>query len=161
MKNILIIEGKTDIKPEEEGKLRVDQNVSEIIDEFNNPMYGNITIFSLLTHTSGILPDPGAFFEPYIKEWDWFEKEQWIEGVLSGALLFKSGKEWRYSSIGFVILGEIIKRVSKMGYEKFIDENILKPLGMEDTYFNVPDEKVKRVSFTDEMQEKWFYERII
>jgi len=137
----------------ERGLLRLDQAVAEIIKEFDNPMFNKITVFHLLTHTSGIRPDPGVFFEPYPVYRDWDEK--WIENVLSDFLAVEPGKEWRYSSSGFTILAEIVSRVSGVHFEKYVIENITKPLGMNDTFFDVPEELKNRLCISQEWEEKW------
>ena len=77
----------------EKGKIRLDQKASEFIDEFRNPMYEKINIFNLLTHTSGIRPDPGSLLEPYPREWNWFDTKDWIKESLKG--FFSSGTRQR------------------------------------------------------------------
>ena len=135
----------------EQGKIRLDQSVSEIIDEFKDPMFQKITIFHLLTHTSGIRPDPGVFFEPYPVNWFSGNKD-WIKGILTDYLAIEPGKEWRYSSAGFTILAEIVTRVSGLHFEKYVLENITKPLGMKDTFFDIPDGYLDRICMTNEYE---------
>ncbi|MGE5615187.1 MAG: serine hydrolase domain-containing protein [Bacillota bacterium] len=142
----------------EKGKLRLDQSVSEILKEFKNPMYEKINITHLLTHTSGVMPDPGVFFEPYPLGWKAYGTKNWIKAMLTGSLAVEPGKEWRYSSAGFTILAEIVSRVSGVHFEKYVIDNIARPLGMNDTFFDVPDELSGRVCFTNKYEEKWFHE---
>lgn len=118
----------------EQGKIRLDQPVAEIIEEFKTPVHEKISIFHLLTHTSGLRPDPGVFFEPYPLDWRWLDTKNWIRDSLRDFLLLEPGKEWRYSSTGFTILSEIITRVSGVFAEKYIIDNIAKPLGMDNTF---------------------------
>jgi len=55
----------------EDGKLRVNQNVGEIIPEFSNKPFNDITIAHLLSHTSGLHPDGGCFENKYfVSPWD-------------------------------------------------------------------------------------------
>jgi CubicO group peptidase (beta-lactamase class C family) len=139
----------------EKGIIRIDQRVSEIIDEFKTPMFEKITIFNLLTHTSGIRPEPGAFFEPYPIEWDFFNSRDWIKGILRDFAAVEPGKEWRYSSAGFTILGEIVTRVSGVHFEKYVIKNIVQPLGMNNTFFDIPDELRHKICLNNEWEEKW------
>ncbi len=61
-------------------------------------------------------------------------------------LLFDPGTKWSYSNIGYNVLGRIIEIVSKQSYDAFLRQRIFEPLGMQDTYFFVPDEKLNRVA---------------
>jgi CubicO group peptidase (beta-lactamase class C family) len=133
----------------EDGKLYLYKGVSEILDEFNTPQHRKITIEHLLSHTSGsVMPDSGSMDEAYprpfipFSEKDWEDTEECkskvITHFLSGPKLNDPGKEWMYSTAGFIILAEIICRVSGISYFRFIKEYILDPLGMDHTFFNVP-----------------------
>ncbi len=139
----------------EQGKIRLDQPVSEIIDEFADPMFQKINIHHLLTHTSGIRPDPGVFFEPYPVDW-FYGKKNWIKLVLSDFVAVEPGREWRYSTAGFSILSEIVSRVSGMHYDKYVLENITKPLGMKDSFFDIPEGYLDRICMTDKYEQKWY-----
>ena len=69
------------------------------------------------------------------------------------------GKEWRYSSSGFTILAEVITRVSGVHFEQYVLNNITQPLGMHNSYFDIPDDLVDRLYFSNEWEEKWFSKR--
>jgi len=147
----------------EQGKLFLRQSVADWIEEFKHPMYEQINIMHLLTHTSGLRADPFYYLEPYPAGWgsimfayqpetdgpyaitdpEELEKKQrtaWIRAILAGKPLSKPGEEWNYSSAGYTLLGEVIARVSGMRYEQYIMEHIVKPLGLERTFFEVPEE---------------------
>jgi CubicO group peptidase (beta-lactamase class C family) len=61
-------------------------------------------------------------------------------------LLFQPGTKWSYSSPGIEILGRIIEVCSGQKYEDFIADRILKPLGMKDSFFFAPADKVERIA---------------
>ncbi|OAB40343.1 serine hydrolase domain-containing protein [Paenibacillus antarcticus] len=124
----------------EDGQLYIDQPVSTILEEFNTPVHKDITLFHLLTHTSGILPVTGYYNEPYPREW-WGVNgmENWIRKVLQGPLICQPGDAYNYSSAGFALLGEIVSRVSGIKYEDYVLANIIHPLGMTRTFFDVPE----------------------
>jgi CubicO group peptidase (beta-lactamase class C family) len=148
----------------ERGKLFLRQPIAEWIEEFKHPMYERVTILHLLTHTSGLQADPFYFQEPYPMGW-WdilpaFEpetegpfavteaeelekqrKSAWLKAVLSGKPLAEPGEKWMYSSAGYAILGEIVKRVSGINYEQYVMEHIVQPLGLNSTFFDVPSER--------------------
>lgn len=127
----------------EDGEIYLQQPVATILEEFDTPMHNDIEIFHLLTHTAGIIADPGYFKEPYQRGWwDGFngEKDNWIKAMLAGPKLSKPGEVWNYSSAGYTILGEIVSRVSGMPFEEYVTKNILKPLSMDRSFFQVPEE---------------------
>jgi CubicO group peptidase (beta-lactamase class C family) len=140
----------------EDGLLHIHQPVAEILKEFDNPYHKGITVFHLLTHTSGVYPDPGYFGEPYSRSW--YEnipgKSNWIKRVLSGPLHNKPGEAWNYSSAGFALLGEIVTRLSGTHYEKYVLDRITVPLGMNHTLFNVTETMYKNVCMTAKWEDK-------
>ncbi|MCC3377473.1 serine hydrolase [Cohnella sp. REN36] len=161
----------------EQGKLNLRQPVSHWIEEFKHPKYAGIRIWHLLTHTSGIWPDPGYYTEPYpFGSWDVrfaFEpdtegpfavkdeeealrlrKSAWIRAMLSGSPGGEPGREWRYSSIGYSVLGEIISRASGMPFETYILRHITEPLGMSRTFFEVPEALHGEVCVTNDWDER-------
>jgi CubicO group peptidase (beta-lactamase class C family) len=140
----------------EEGYIYLGQKVAEILKEFDTPIHKDITVFHLLTHTSGVYADPGYFNEPYTR--DWYEylpgKGNWIENVLAGPLHNQPGEAWNYSSAGFSFLGEIVTRISKIPYEQYVLDKITLPLGMNSTMFNIPESLHDNVCVTAEWEEK-------
>ena len=98
-----------------------------------------ITIWHLLTHTSGL--------PPYIKDQDitaHFGSFCTLENLIAYiAALEKTnppGEEFHYSCLGFICLSSIIKQITGQNLAEFSRENIFLPLGMDHTLFNPPDE---------------------
>ncbi|GGG74020.1 serine hydrolase domain-containing protein [Paenibacillus radicis (ex Gao et al. 2016)] len=148
------------------GKLALHQSVSSILPEFNTDMHRGITIFHLLTHTSGLQGDPGFHMEPYSLPWyEWAVREMktqnsgigWITMLLAGPVHNKPGKEWIYNSSGFVLLGEVIAKVSGKSYDEYIRDEITQPLGMNRTFMQVPEEFRSQVCCTNE----WELEQVL
>ena len=142
----------------EDGKLRVNQRVGEFIEEFDTPPFNEITIAHLLSHTSGMQADPNCFENKYfVSPWDFIERireKNWIAASLHSGLRRKPGKEWAYSSFGYVILGEIVTRVSGIRAEDYIINNIVIPCGMKDTHFDIAKrEIVERLNIPNERTE--------
>ncbi len=142
----------------EDGRLYLEQAVSTLIQEFDTATHKEINIFHLLTHTSGICPDPGYLGEPYPRSW-WNdvndkdaneENNNWIKAILSGPAVSKPGEKWNYSSAGFMILGEIVSRLTGLPCEQYIIDKICRPIGMNDTFFDVPEKFHSRVCVTNE-----------
>src|SRR5271163_2428082 len=61
-------------------------------------------------------------------------------------LLFQPGTAWNYSNFGIAVLGQIIQVASGKPYEQFMAERIFEPLGMKDTFFEIPPDKAARVA---------------
>jgi len=123
----------------EDGKLWLGQPVKDIIPEFNTPVHGGISLWHLLTHTSGLPADPGYFQEPY--PIDWFghiDRDDWVKTILSGPIQSQPGEQWNYCSLGFAILGEIVSRISGMHFNDYVEKEIFKPLGMTRTFMEIP-----------------------
>ena len=155
----------------EDGLTRLDIPVGEILPQFNTPPYNGVTIFQLLTHTSGLHSDGGCFENKYqTNHWDMIykayklhDKEKdgefdWIAASLAtigNGFRAKPDTEWAYCSYGFMILGAVIEKLTGIHAHKYIEDNIAKPLGMKDTFFDLTPEIVKRCIITDEEQEKW------
>lgn len=130
----------------EDGKLWLEQPVSDILPEFRNQQHGTINLWNLLTHTSGLPADPGYFQEPYPVDWfGLLDTDNWIKVILSGPVQNRPGEKWNYCSLGFIILGEVISRVSGCHYNDFLEQQIFKPLGLEKTFLEVPKEMENEV----------------
>ncbi len=135
----------------EKGKLILEQPVSMYIKEFDTTIHRDISIFQLITHTSGLMGDSGSFLEPYPSGWWDIDKTSpynWIQRIISGPLAHERGQVWSYCSGGFCILGEIVTRVSGMVFEDYVVKNILEPIGMTRSFFCVPKELHDEVCLT-------------
>lgn len=150
----------------EDGILRFDLPVSAFLEQFNVEPFNKIDIYSLLTHTSGLFPDCAGSLIPYHKSYwqligEYFEKynpesgdPDWITAALNCGVNKKVGEEWQYCSFGFCLLGEIIKKVTGITAEQYIEEQILKPLGMKDTVWELTPELAGRAIIRNERHEK-------
>ncbi len=103
----------------------------------------SITIRDLLTHTSGVTTPEAirgilATFDRTLAEA--------VALYSQSPLEFEPGTKWSYSNAGIATLGRIIEVVSDQPYERFIDERILKPLGMKDSFFFPPADKLDRIA---------------
>ena len=148
------------------GLLFLTQSVSSVLPELDTDKHREITIFHLLTHTSGLRGDPGFYTEPYELPWfEWMAREHkkhdsnsnWIKIILAGPLQNMPGKEWIYSTSAYALLGAIIAKVSGRSYEQYIHDEILQPLGMENSFFTIPSAYKENVCVTNEWEEKQVY----
>lgn len=149
----------------EDGLIRFDDPVGSILTQFDVPPFNKIDIYSLLTHTSGLFPDWKGDLPYFRDHWtlidQYFENYKpedgeldWIKASLSCGVDRPVGQEWQYCSFGFCLLGEIIKKVTGVSAEQYIEEQIAKPLGMKDTMFDPTPELAKRFIIRDGEYEK-------
>lgn len=105
-----------------------------------------ITIQHLLTHTSGLASGGlGTAVTGRLP----LDAETTLASLMPkyGAvpLDFQPGSRWSYSSgVGLNVVARIVEIVSNKPFDEFLRERIFEPLGMNDTYFNVPPEKASR-----------------
>lgn len=127
------------MKLQEMGRLKLDDAVVNHLPWFNpqNEFAGEppVTIRQLLTHTSG-LPGEAAF--PYWTDHIFPTREQMIAALPGQALLNPPDVRYRYSNLGLAVAGEVVAAASGEPYEKFVEDHILKPLGMNNTYVILP-----------------------
>ncbi|HXV87240.1 MAG TPA: serine hydrolase domain-containing protein [Gemmatimonadales bacterium] len=121
----------------EEGKLAPEDRVSRFLPSFDNERSRDITIFQLLTHTSGIT---GAIYNdqsdpPQIP---YATLREAVDAVGAKGPEFPPGTRYSYSDPGSSTLGAVIAQVSGMPAEDFIQRRILDPLGMRDSYLLLP-----------------------
>lgn len=143
----------------EDGLLYLEQTVATIIEEFDTPVYNQINIFHLLTHTAGICPVTGYFGESYPDEREWWKEDNWIKAGLAGPVYASPGETWIYCTFGYVILGEIITRVTGIHGEEYIRRNILDPLSMNDTFFDIPENLLGRTCFVFDWEKEELYQK--
>ncbi|GJM28036.1 MAG: serine hydrolase [Cyclobacteriaceae bacterium] len=167
----------------EEGKFQLDDPISKYIPEFKNPQVidtyryrdttyttraadQEITIRHLLTHTSGIgygvIDGDERFKMIYHKAGvtDLFTTkpitiEQSVKKLASLPLHHNPGEKFTYSE-GLDVLGYFIEVVSGMPFDEFLRKRLFDPLGMDDTWFYLPNSKADRlVTVQQEENGQW------
>lgn len=119
---------------EERGKLEVKNPIKQYLPDAP-AAWNQITIFNLLTHTSGI-PDFTRFPD--------YEKtlatpttaDALVARFRDKPLDFPPGSKYSYSNSGYVLLGYLIEKVSGETYREFVQDNIFVPLGMRDSGYD-------------------------
>jgi uncharacterized protein YbbC (DUF1343 family) len=106
------------------GKLSLDQPVRSVLPEFKDDA---VTLRHLLTHTSGI--------KPGLDRENWSGYDEGIRRALAEVPQNRPGAIFRYSDINYILLGEIVRRVSGEPLDVFAKKNVFVPLHMYDTTF--------------------------
>jgi CubicO group peptidase (beta-lactamase class C family) len=120
---------------EERGKLKTEDLVKKYIPDAPSA-WDRITIFHLLTHTSGI---PSFTDSPDYREWEKkpATPEELVKRFRDKALDFEPGSKFKYSNSGYVLLGYLVDKISSEKYPQFVKDNIFTPLGMKESGYDV------------------------
>ena len=119
---------------EERGKLKVEDPVKKYLPDAP-AAWDKVTIFNLLTHTSGI-PSFTGFPDYHSTEAIATTPEQLVARFRDKPLEFQPGEKWNYSNSGYLLLGYLIEKISQQSYRQFVQENIFNPLGMKDSGYD-------------------------
>lgn len=112
------------------GKLRIQDPVSRYIQEFQGEGRDAVTIRHLLTHTSG-LPDMLPENEALRKRSA--PLKEFVAATCKTPLLFKPGTKVQYQSMGILLAGEIVERITGTALPRFLDKEVFEPLKMSRT----------------------------
>ena len=128
----------------EEGRLRLNDPVAQVIPEFSANGKQDITVRQLLTHFSGLRPDLDVFSPVR-----WSGKQHAYELANSEKPWSAPGARFRYSDINFIVLGEIVERLSGMTLDRYAAERIFQPLGMARTRYLPPASWIPMIAPTE------------
>jgi CubicO group peptidase (beta-lactamase class C family) len=116
---------------QERGKLSIDDPVSKYMPDAP-AAWSKITIYNVLTHTSGI-PNFTGFPDYRSTEWKDTNPTELVARFRDKPLEFEPGTKFNYSNSGYVLLGYLIEKTSGQSYADFLQQNIFTPLGMTST----------------------------
>lgn len=124
------------------GQVRLNDPVARYIPEFGQNDKEDVTVRQLLTHFSG-LPEDLDLKIP------WSGREQALQLAFDAKLVAPPGSQFRYSDINYIILGELVERVSKIPLDKYAEAHIFRALGMKQTSFNPPRAWLPKIAPTE------------
>ena len=125
----------------EQGKLRLQDPVARYWPDFKANGKDIITVHQLLTHYSGLRA--GLDLKP-----KWTGYKAAMQKIAAEKLSSFPGTQFLYSDINFMVLGELVSRVSGQPLDVYCAKNLFTPLGMKDTGFNPPASLQDRLAFT-------------
>ncbi|MDT7603308.1 MAG: hypothetical protein QOF61_1305 [Acidobacteriota bacterium] len=112
----------------ERGQVRLSDPLTRYIPEFKDEGRERVTIEHLLTHRAGFAPD----FD-LAQQWSGYDEA--IRRLPAERLRSAPGARFVYSDLGFIALGEVVRKASGMPLDEFARKNIYEPLGMRETGF--------------------------
>jgi uncharacterized protein YbbC (DUF1343 family)/CubicO group peptidase (beta-lactamase class C family) len=129
------------IKLFEEGRFRLNDRVTEYIPEFQGGT-SDITLRNLFTHFSGLPPD--VSLKP-----EWSGNRTGLRLAYTVKPTGPPGVRHVYSDINFILLGELVHRLSGLPLNEYARQNVFLPLGMKETTFLPPASWIPRIAPTE------------
>jgi uncharacterized protein YbbC (DUF1343 family)/CubicO group peptidase (beta-lactamase class C family) len=124
------------------GQVKLNDPVGRYIPEFAQNGKGEVTVRQLLTHYSGLPAD--LELKPY-----WRGLDEAYARANADKLVNPPGSTFLYSDVNFIVLGELVQRVSGMPLNQYAQNYIFGPLGMNMTMFNPPETWKSRIAPTE------------
>ena len=132
----------------ERGKFRLKDRVSKFIPEFAANGKKNITIQQLLTHQGGLIPDNALA--------DYNDgAELAFKRIYDLETYVEPGSKFVYTDVGFILLADLVKRITGQNVHEFSQENIFRPLGMKETGYVPSDALKQRCAVTEQREGRW------
>lgn len=126
----------------DQGKLELNMNVNQLIPEFP---YKQITVAHLLSHKSGI-PNYMYFAETYFKtKYRRLTNEDvvWMLKRYRPKLEFTPNSRYKYSNTNYVLLAYIVEKITKLPFERYMEDSVFKIIGMNNSTIFTPAMKLE------------------
>ena len=142
----------------EQGKFQLNDPVAKFVPELKDlsilvdgeltPATKQMTMQQLLTHTAGLSygfdpkhPVDKAYNEARL--WDEKDLDTWVARLAELPLMYEPGERWHYS-VAVDVTGLVVQRLSGQRFDEYLRDNLFVPLGMNDTFFEVPPDQAHR-----------------
>lgn len=126
----------------EEGRFRLDDPVVKFIPEFGTNNKEHITLRQLLSHTSGLV-----WWRDFHNHCH--SQAEFIAAICNEELNYPTGSKVVYSDLNFILLGEIVRRLTGQRIDAFAGARVFAPLSMNDTGFNPAQERAGNCAATE------------
>jgi len=134
--------------------IQTDDPLYRYLTEFNQSQKSDITIRHLLTHTAGLYEWQPLYYKAS-------NKIERYHAIAEMPLKYEVGKNRHYSDLGFMLLGDIIEKVSGLSLDRFLIQELYQPLGLKRTAFNPLDkgyDKIAATSHGNPFEKKMVYD---
>lgn len=130
------------------GLIKLDDPVAKHVPEFGQHGKEKVTVFHLLTHQGGLIPDNA------LADYADGPDSAW-ENIMALELRKPPGEKFIYSDVGYIVLAEMVSRITGQSVHEFTRKNIFRPLGMNETGY-LPDETLRRrAAPTERRKGRW------
>ncbi|HUQ68460.1 MAG TPA: serine hydrolase [Planctomycetaceae bacterium] len=120
----------------EQGKLALDEPIATYLPDFGprDPFELPITLRQLMSHRSGLVREPpvGHYFDP-----DEPSLEATVRSLHPTAIVYQPETRTKYSNAAVAVVGYLVEKVSGQTFEAYVDQHILKPLGMTESALRI------------------------
>jgi CubicO group peptidase (beta-lactamase class C family) len=130
----------------QQGRLALDDSVVKYLPAFDNNGKGDITILQLLTHISGLPPDPSPAL------WTYQTMAERVDAVMNTVPQAPAGTEYIYSDLNMITLQFVAQAITGRSLDVLVRDQITSPLGMRDTMYNPPASLKNRVAAEEYQQ---------
>lgn len=113
----------------EDGRLELHTPLAHYLPEFEGGDREKVTTWHLLTHTSGVPDTPTELMQAKRPS-----ALHMTQLALTSPLRFTPGRRWEYCSASFYVMGELIRRITGLTYQRYMTERLFEPLGMSTTF---------------------------
>ena len=125
----------------EQRKLRLDDSLQQLLPEFRmKQRYAEtvpITVRSMLTHSSGLIRDADSSWNS--PNFYFLTRNELKNSLARGETLYPSSTYFQYSNVAMSLLGEIVQKISGRNYNDYVEDQILKPLQLQNTHPWLPE----------------------
>ncbi len=132
----------------ERGQLKLDDRIAQHIPAFAQNGKQLITVEQLLLHRGGLTPDNSL--KDYVGT-----RQDMIDRIHELPTRWEPGTTYKYTDVGFIVLGELIQAIDGRTIDVFAKEEIFTPLKMNDTTFKPTGQLAERCAPTEFIDEKW------
>jgi uncharacterized protein YbbC (DUF1343 family)/CubicO group peptidase (beta-lactamase class C family) len=132
----------------EKGLIDIDRPVADYLPEFASNGKGRVTVRQVMVHSAG-LPKVNPLRD-YDNGYD-----AAMSKLLGTAMVYTPGTKYLYSDIDYIVLGEMVRRVSGISLDAFADANIFSKLKMTETFFHLPAKLKQRAAPTEQRDDQW------
>ena len=130
------------------GKLKLNNRIADYIPEFAQNGKQDITVEQLLLHRGGLTPDNSL--DDYVGT-----RKEMIDRINALPTRYEVGTTYKYTDVGFIVLGELVQAVDGRTVDIFARQEIFEPLGMRDTTYLPTGDLVARCAPTEFIDGQW------